>query len=567
MAKRYLIVGGVAAGASAAARLRRLDESAEIIMFEKGPHVSFSNCGLPYHLGGHIEPAEKLVLMTPEKFDKQYNIDARTNSEVINIDKSNKLVTVLNLQTNEKYTESYDKLILAIGAKPIVPPFQGLDLIDHFVLRNVVDVKKIHQAVFNTNKTVKNVTVIGAGFIGIEVAENLKERGFNVTIVEMANQIMRPFDYEMAKFLEKELLDHDIKLMLLEKVVGFESDKVLLESGKQIKSDLVVLSIGVAPETKFLKDVGIDLAKSEHIQVNQNYQTSDEDIYAAGDAILVKNALTNQHFNLPLAGPANKQGRLIADHINGKKIVNNGYIASSIIQVFNYTGASTGLNEAWIKFHNLDIEYDYTYVVPVDRVGIMPGVKPIFIKVIFEKNTGKLLGAQAIGQGIVDKRMDVFATAIKAGMTVEDLQDLELCYAPPYSTGKDAVNHAGYVASNILNGDFKQIPFTKVKDLIAENAQIIDVRNPSEIANGMLIGAKNIPMSEVRNRLSEIDKTKPVYVHCRTGQRSYNVALMLQQKGYDVYNIAGSYIMMSYYYDTIEKLTKEKVPFSKANFN
>lgn len=431
----------------------------------------------------------------------------------------------------------------------------------------MVDVKKIHQAVFNASKTVKDVTVIGAGFIGIEVAENLRERGFNVTIVEMANQIMRPFDYEMAKFLEKELLDHGIKLMLSEKVVGFESDKVLLESGKQIKSDLVVLSIGVAPDTKFLKGVGIDIAKSGHIQVNENYQTSDKDIYAAGDAILVKNALTNQNFNLPLAGPANKQGRLIADHINGKKIVNNGYIASSIIQVFNYTGASTGLNEAWIKFHNLDIEYDYTYVVPVDRVGIMPGVKPIFMKIMFEKNTGKLLGAQAIGQGIVDKRMDVLATAIKAGMTVEDLQDLELCYAPPYSTGKDAVNHAGYVASNILNGNFRQVPFTKVKDLIEENAQIIDVRNPSEIANGMLNGAKNIPMAEIRDRLAEIDKSKPVYVHCRTGQRSYNVALMLQQQGFDVYNIAGGYIMMSYYYATLARISNKKLPFNKANFN
>ncbi|BCD91221.1 hypothetical protein fh0823_13600 [Francisella halioticida] len=385
-------MGYYIAGASTAARLRRLDESVEIIMFEKGPYVSFSNCDLPYHLGGYIEPAEKLILMTPERFYKQYNIDVRTNSEVIDIDKTNKLVTVLNLQTNEKYTESYDKLIIAVGAKPIVPPFEGLNLIDHFILRNVVDVQKMHDAVFNTQKTVKDVTVIGAGFIGIEVAENLKERGFNVTIVEMANQIMRPFDYEMAKFLEKELLDHDIELMLSEKVVGFESDKVLLGSGKKIKSYLVVFSIGVAPDTKFLKDVGIDLTKTGHIQVDENYQTSDENIYAAGDAILVKNALTNQDFSLPLAGPANKQGRLIADHINGKKIVNKGYIASSIIQVFSYTGASTGLNEAWIRFHNLDIEYAYTYVVPVDMVGIMPDVKPIFMKVMFEKNTGKLLG-------------------------------------------------------------------------------------------------------------------------------------------------------------------------------
>ncbi|EET21060.1 FAD-dependent oxidoreductase [Francisella philomiragia] len=557
MAKKYLIVGGVAAGASAAARLRRLDDKAEIVMFEKGPHVSFSNCGLPYHLGGYIEPAEKLILMTPEKFDTRYNIEARTNSEVVSVDKSNKTVTVINHITGEEYTESYDQLVLAVGAKPIVPPFKGLETINHFILRNVVDVKKIHKAVFDSEKSVKDVTVIGAGFIGIEVAENLKERGFNVTIVEMANQIMRPFDYEMVKYLEKELLDHDINLMLSEKVVGFESDKVLLESGKEVKSDLVVLAIGVAPDTAFLKNVGIDLAKSGHILVNENYQTSDKDIYAAGDAILVKNALTGQDFNLPLAGPANKQGRLIADHINGRKIVNKGYIASSIIQIFNYTGAATGLNEAWIKFHNLDIDYQVAYTAPFDRVSIMPNAQNVFTKILFESNTGKLLGAQTIGKGIVDKRADVFATAIKAGMTVEDLQDLELCYAPPYSTGKDVVNHTGYVANNLLNGDFKQVLFTDVEKLLAENAQIIDVREFGETSKGMLAGAKNIPMSEIRNRLSELDKTKPVYVHCQSGQRSYNVTLMLQHHGYDVYNIAGGYAMISNYYGTIERITGE----------
>lgn len=567
MAKKYLIIGGVAAGASAAARLRRLDESAEIIMFEKGPHVSFSNCGLPYHLGGYIEPVEKLILMTPEKFDKQYNIDARTLSEVVGIDKSNKLVTVINHATGDKYTESYDKLVVAVGAKPIVPPFEGLNSIEHFILRNVVDVEKIHKAVFSNEKAVKNVTVIGAGFIGIEVAENLKERGFNVTIVEMANQIMRPFDYEMVKPLEKELLDHDINLMLSEKVVGFESDKVLLESGKQIDTDLVVLSIGVAPDTAFLKNVGIELAKSGHIIVNENYQTSDKDIYAAGDAILVKNALTGQDFNLPLAGPANKQGRLIADHVNGKRTVNKGYIASSIIQIFNYTGAATGLNEAWIKFHNLDIEYGVAYTAPFDRVSIMPNAEHVFTKILFEKNTGKLIGAQVVGKGIVDKRADVFATAIKAGLTIEDLQDLELCYAPPYSTGKDVVNHTGYVANNLRNGDFKQVSFTKVSELVAKNAQVIDVREVAETKRGVLNQAKNIPMSEIRNRLSEIDKTKPVYVHCHTGQRSYNVALVLQQNSFDVYNIAGGYIMISYYYDTLERLTGEKSPFNKPNFN
>ena len=543
-----------------------MDEFAQIKKKKKGPHVSFSNCSLPYYLGGHVEPAEKLILMTPDKFDKQFNVDARTNSEVIAIDRTNKCVTVRNHVTAEEYQESYDKLIIAVGAKPIVPPFNGLATIEHFTLRNVVDVERIHNILFNPTKPVKNISVIGAGFIGIEVAENLREKGFNVTVIEMGNQIMKPFDFEMAKFLEKELLDHGINLLLSEKVVGFESDKVLLESGKQVATDVAILALGVSPDTGFLKETGLEIAKSGHIIVNDNYQTSDDDIYAAGDAILVNNALTGQQFNLALAGPANKQARFIADHIYGKEIINKGYIASSIIKLFNYTGASTGINESWIKFHKLAIDYSIAYVVPVDRVSIMPNAKPIFIKIIYDTNNGKLLGAQAIGQGLVDKRMDVFAVAIKAGMTVEDLQDLELCYAPPFATGKDAVNQAGYVASNLWKGDFKQVLFTEVDNLIANNAQIIDVRNPAETQNGMLNKAKNIPLPELRSRLSEIDKTKPVYVHCRTGQRSYNAALLLQQHGYDVYNIAGSYIMMSYYYDTLARLTGISVPFNKPNF-
>ncbi|RTK94521.1 MAG: pyridine nucleotide-disulfide oxidoreductase [Neisseriaceae bacterium] len=564
MSKKYVIIGGVAGGATAAARLRRLDEFAEIVMFEKGEHVSFSNCSLPYYLGGHIEPLDKLILMSPDKFDKQFNIDARVYCEVISIDKSNKSVTVKNHATGEEYRESYDKLIIATGAKPIVPPFNGLDTIPHFTLRNVNDVEKIHNAINKQN--VKNISVIGAGFIGVEVAENLREKGYNVTIIEMGNQIMKPFDYEVAKFLEKELLDHGINLLLSEKVTGFESGMALLESGKQVPTDIAILALGVSPDTKFLQETGIELAKSGHIIVNENYQTSDANIYAAGDAILVKNALTGQQFNLALAGPANKQARFIADHIYGKKIINNGYIASSIIKVFDYTGANTGLNESWIKFHKLDINYSVAYVAPVDRVGIMSNAKPIFIKIIFENETGKLLGAQAVGKGLVDKRVDVLAVAIKAGMTVEDLQDLELCYAPPFATGKDAVNQAGYVASNLLHGDFKQVLFTEVHELVANNAQIIDVRNPTETQNGMLNSAKNIPLPELRSRLNEIDKTKPVYVHCRTGQRSYNAALLLQQHGYDVYNIAGSYIMMSYYYDTIARITGQPAPFNKPNF-
>lgn len=563
MSKKYLIVGGVAGGASAAARLRRLDEDAEIIMFERGPNVSFSNCSLPYYLGDVITDKEKLILMTPEKFDKQYNIQARTNSNVTHIDSKNQIITVLDYSTGKTYQEAYDKLILSPGAKPIVPPFEDIDLLPHFVLRNVVDVEKIKNQLGSS----KHVTVIGGGFIGIEVAENLKEIGIEVTLVEASNQIMRPFDYEMVKFLEKEILDHGIEMILSKKVIRFDHQKVILEDGTEIKTDVAILAIGMSPDTKFIQSSNIELAKSGHIPVNDNYQTSVNNVYAIGDAILVKNAITSQSMPLPLAGPANKQGRLVADHINGKKINNKGYIASSVIKVFDVIGASTGLNESWIKFHNLDIPCERVYLAPVDRVGIMPESQTIFMKLLFNKKSGKILGAQALGKGLVEKRIDTIAVAIKADMTVEDLQDLEFCYAPPVATGKDPVNHAGYIANNLYQNEFKQVAFTNIDKLLNKNAQIIDVRSEPETKNGMLIGAKNIPMTEMRERLHELDKAKPVYVHCRTGQRSYNVAMLLQQHGFDVYNIAGSFIFMSYYYDTLSRLTQSPVPFNKANFN
>lgn len=544
---KYVIVGGVAGGASAAARLRRLDENAEIIMFEKGPFVSFSNCSLPYYLGDVVDSSEKLILMTPEKFLKQYNIDARVNQMVISINPATKSARVKNMLDGEQYEISYDKLILSPGAQPLVPPFTGLDSIPHYTLRNVPDAEKIYH--FVTLNKPAHITVVGGGFIGLEVAENLIEKGVKVTLIEAADQVMRPFDPEVVRVLEKSLIDHGIELKLNAKVSGFKAKTVILENGDEITTDGVVLAIGVKPDTQWLGDSDIALAKSGHIEVNHNYQTNHKDIYAIGDAISIFNAVSGLNMPLPLAGPANKQGRLVADHIYGRKIRNHGYIGSSAIQVFDYTGAATGVNESYIKHFLPHLQYDVAYIAPSDRVGLMPNASTIMMKIIFEVPTGRVLGAQAVGKGWVEKRIDTLSVAIKAGMTVEDLQDLEFCYAPPYSTGKDPVNHLGYHASNILHGDFKQVPFTQLPQLIESNAQIIDVREPNEFANGHINGAKNIPMSQIRQRLDEIDPSRAVYVHCRTGQRSYNVALMLQAKGFDVYNIAGSFLWISYSFD------------------
>ncbi len=566
MSKKYLIVGGVAGGASAAARLRRLDESAEIIMFDKGPYVSFSNCCLPYHVSKIVPKLENLVLMTPEKFSKQYNIEVRVNSEVTSINREKKNITVLNHETGKTYEENYDKLVLSPGAKAIFPNFPGKDKIDIYTVRNVPDIAEIMS--FITEKKPKHMTVIGGGFVGVEMAENLREIGIEVTLVEAMEQIMLTFDYEMVQVLHKTLLDHGVELKLKQRVSQFDENKVILENGQEIKTDGVILSIGVRPMTEFLQDSGINLDDRGYISVDDNYQTNDPNIYAVGDAIKVRNALSHLVEPLPLAGPANKQGRLVADHINGLEIDNRGYIASSVIKVFNYTGAVTGLTERYIKQRDLNIDYNVIYLGPFDRVGLMPKRKPLLMKVLYEKETGRVLGAQALGEGIVEKRIDVIATAIKFGGTVKDLQDLELCYAPPYGTGKDAVNHAGYIGNNLNTGAFKQVPFTQLRKLLDQDAQIIDVREENEYEMGHIIGAKNIPMSQMRQRFGEIDKNKPVYLHCRTAQRSYNMTLYLQTLGYDVYNIAGSYLFISIYEDTVNRLENDRESvLTKPNFN
>ncbi len=558
MGRKILIVGGVAGGASAAARLRRNNEADQIIMFERGPHVSFSNCSLPYHLSGIIKDPDDLVLMNPKLFLKQYNIDARINSEVIAINRENKSVTVRKVDTGEEYTESYDKLILSPGASPIVPKLPGLDKVNIFTVRNVVDIDKLNK--FINNIETKDVTVIGGGYIGVEVAENLRMGGYNVSLVEATNQILRPFDYDMVQIFHKELLDHGIDLILGDKVESFEDDKVVLASGKILDAKAVVMAIGVFPETSLAKESGLEIGETGAIKVDKNYLTNDPDIYAIGDAIEVYNALTQTMTKLSLAGPALKQARAVADHINNKTTINRGYIGSSSIKVFDYNGASTGLNESLIKYLDMNIKYDIVHLILSDKVGIMPDASPMHFKLLFEVPTGRILGAQAIGKGNVTKRIDVIATVIKFGGSVEDLKDLEFSYAPPFTTAKDIVNYAGYIGSNLLNGDFKQVNVDKVRELVENNNIIIDVREKYEFKYGHIKDAINIPLSELRDRIDEIPKDRPVYLHCKTGQRSYNAALVLQNMGYDkVYNITGSFLGLSfyeYYNDIVSKRDK-----------
>ncbi|NRU21734.1 NADPH-dependent 2,4-dienoyl-CoA reductase/sulfur reductase-like enzyme [Clostridium beijerinckii] len=504
MKKKILIVGGVAGGASAAARLRRLSEEDEIIMFEKGPHVSFSNCALPYHLSGIIDEADRLVLMSPEKFLVQYNIKARVNNEVLSINKEEKYITVKNLENGEIYKENYDKLVLSPGAKPIVPNIPGIEEVNIFTIRNVVDIDKLNKYVKSIDT--QDIAVIGGGYIGVEAAENLRDAGYNVSLIEATDQILRPFDYDMVQIFHKELYDHSINLIVGDKVEKFEKDTVILSSGKRISAKVVVMAIGVSPETALAKGAELDIGETGAIKVDTNYKTNDDSIYAVGDAIEVYNSLTHSNVKLSLAGPAQKQARSVADHINGKKGLNKGYIGSSAIKVFDYNGASTGLNEALINVLNMNIQYDVVRVILTDKVGIMPNSSPVHLKLLYEVPTGKILGAQAIGKGDVTKRIDVIATAIKFGGTVEDLKDLELCYAPPFATAKDVVNYAGYVGSNLLNGDFKQVNIDLVRGLVERNAYIIDVRERGEYANGHIKNAINIPLSELRQRINEIPK-------------------------------------------------------------
>ena len=563
MAKKYLIVGGVAGGASVAAKLRRLSEEDHIVMFEKGPHVSFSNCCLPYYLSGTIEKAEDLVLMTPEKFDTQYNIDARVNNEVIAIDREKKEVEVKDLLTGETYRESYDKLILSPGAQPVKPDLPGIEKVNTFTIRNVVDIDKLQQSILSIKP--KHITVVGGGFIGIETVENLIEAGYNVTLVQSPDQVLKQFDFELVQIMHKELIDHGVELILGDRVESFEKDEVILRSGKRFSSEVIVFGIGVTPDSILAKKAGLKLGKRDTIWVDHNYKTSDPDIYAVGDAIQVYNPISREYEMIALAGPALKQARAVAMHIHNIPVVYPGYIGASVVKCFNYNGATVGLNERAVKA--LGIEYDYAFVVPKDKVGIMPDSEELHMKLLFEKPTGRIIGAQAIGWGNVDKRIDVISTIMRAKGTIDHLTDLELCYAPPFGSARDVVNMAGFVASNILHGTFKQVHVDKIRGLLEEGATIIDVREWDEWDVAHIKGVKFIPLSELRKRLDEIPKDKPVYLHCRSGQRSYNAVLALQNLGYtDVYNISGGFIELCFYEYYTDKTTGREPIVSAYDF-
>lgn len=564
MSKRILIVGGVAGGASVAARARRLDEFAEVIMFEKGPDVSFSNCSLPFHLSGIVEKSEELVLMTPEEFKCKYKIEARTSSEVTMINRKEKTITVKDLVTGKEYNETYDILVLSPGANPVVPNLEGVHNKNVFTVRNVVDIEKLNR--FIKSEGIKNVTVIGGGFIGIEVAENLQIAGYNVSLVEAMDQVMAPFDYDMAQIIHKEMMDKGINLIVNDGFTKIGEDFVELKSGKKVPAQAVVMAIGVRPETTLAKEAGLEIGETGAIKVDHNYLTSDKDIYAVGDAIEVYNRLTHKPSRLALAGPAQKQARAAANHMYNIPSRNLGVIGSSVVQVFDINAASTGLNEKAAKAAG--INYDFVYIIPGDKVGLMPDSNPMHFKLIYEVPTGIILGAQAIGKGNVDKRIDVIASIITMGGTLEDLADLELCYAPFFGTAKDIVNFAALVGLNLINGVFRQVPVTKVRELVENNAFIIDVREKGEYEAGHLINSINIPLSEFRQRTNEIPKDVPIYLHCRSSQRSYNALIALQHMGFDnLYNISGSYLgICSYEYYNDQTTGRDKI-VTKYNFN
>lgn len=564
---KIVVVGGVAGGASAAARVRRLDAKAQIVMLERGAHVSFSNCCLPYHLSGTIPNSEALVLMTPERFRKQHDIDARTNSEVLAIHRAEKYVEVKDLLTGRVYNEPYDKLILAPGASPILPgSIPGIRGENVFAIRNVTDIQALKACLDQPGKD--RVAVVGGGFIGIEAAENLREAGKTVCLIEGLEQVMAPFDFDMAQLLHKELDDHGIRLYLSSMVTGIQADCVEAQTNGvpfTVPADVVVMAIGVAPETKLAAEAGLEIGKTRGIKVNHNYQTSDPDIYAVGDAVESYDALRHCPGRLALAGPAQRQARAAADHIYGIPHNNRGYIGSSCIRVFSQNAAATGLNEKLAQAAGYS--YDSVLIFPTDKVGIMPDSHYMAFKLVFEVPTGRILGAQAVGQGAVDKRIDVIAAMITMGATLEDLKELELCYSPVFGTAKDVVNQAALVGLNLLYNRFRQIHVSQVRPLVEQGAYILDVREAGEFAAGHIQGAHNIPLSQLRERMEEIPRDIPVYVHCRSSQRSYYAICCLQGNGFtNVYNISGSFLGICLYEYFNDKAQGRTPIVTKYNF-
>lgn len=538
---KIIIIGGVAGGATAAARLRRLDEKAEIVLFEKDEYVSYANCGLPYHIGGTIKERDELFLQTPEGFKSRFDIDVRIKSEVIAIDAERKAVTIKDLRNALEYEEVYDKLVISTGAKPIKPPISGIENGNIFSLRNVPDMDRIKS--FVTGKNAESAVIVGAGFIGIEMAENLKEAGLSVTVVEQADQVMGIVDYPLAAMVHQYLRSKKINLLLQEKITAFEPDGeavvVRTNSQKTIGADMVILSIGVSPENSLAKEAGLEIGKLGGIAVNDYMQTSNADIYAVGDAVEVINPITGKPALIPLAGPANKQARIAADNIIlGNKRVYKGTIGTSVAKVFDMTVASAGASERLLLREG--IEYKTSISHAGSHAGYYPGALPLTVKINFAPD-GKLLGAQVVGFDGVDKRIDLLAQVIRSGGTVYDLQEIEHAYAPPFSSAKDPVNMAGFIAENILIGRVNVIHWNDMLK-VPSDVMIIDVRTKEEFEFGHMDKAINIPVDELRDRLSEIPTDKKVYLYCAVGLRGYTASRILLQHGYSaVYNLSGGY--------------------------
>ena len=542
---KIVIVGGVAGGASAAARARRVSEQAQIIMLERGEYISFANCGLPYHIGGTIPERQSLLLQTPESFKRRFNVEVRVRHEVMSIDREAKQLTVRNLQTGETYQESYDKLLLSPGASPIRPPIPGFDNPKVLTLRNVPDMDKIIAALPTLSR--QHVTVVGGGFIGLEVAEALRERQIPVTLLELAPQVMTSLDEDMAGFLHQELVNHGIDLRLRTGLSAVEEqgDSLLLQlsDGQRLETGLVIAAIGVSPDTQLARQAGLELGARGGIQVSDTMQTSDPDIYAVGDAVETRHLVTGQAGLIPLAGPANRQGRMAADNMLGHSEQYRGTQGTAICKIFTLAAASTGLSERLARNNGFNIEA--VHVHTGSHAGYYPGAHPVTLKLIYEVPSGRLLGPQAVGRDGIDKRIDVLAVALRAGMSVYDLQHLELTYAPPFGSDKDAINQAAFVATNQLKGD---VPVCHPADILNPTAEqfLLDVRNPAELTNiGAIPGAMNIPVDDLRQRLHELPQDKEILVICQSGLRGTVACRILQHHGLRCRNLSGGYIQFA----------------------
>lgn len=534
---KTIIIGGVAGGASAAARLRRLDETCEIVILERGNFISFANCGLPYYIGGAITDKNNLTLQTPESFRKRFNIDVRVNNEAVRISPEEKTVTVKNLKSGEIYTESYDNLILSPGAEPIKPNIEGIDSNTVFTLRNIPDTLKIKEYIEKSKP--KSAVVIGGGYIGVEMAENLKEAGLDVSVVELADHLIAPLDFDMAADVHRYIKSKEIKLYLNNGVKAIDGNTVILQNGT-IDAEMIIMSVGVRPETSLAKDCGIEVNRRGSIIVDRHMKTNIQNIYAVGDAVEAEDFITKSPAFIPLAGPANKQGRIAADNICGINSEYTGTQGSAVLKLFDMTVATTGINEKSASAAGID--YDKTYIYSGSHASYYPGASNMSIKALWDKKTLKIIGAQIVGFDGVDKRMDVLASSIRFGAKITDLANLELCYAPPFGSAKDPVNMLGFVAENIITGKMKQFFWNDVEKLPRDGSvTLLDVRTVTEVKRGRIDGFINIPLDSLRERIEEIPKDKPVYLHCHSGLRSYIALCILKGNGYDCFNLAGGW--------------------------